>query len=279
MNLTFIKNNDLLIWNLLYGSSISLKVHAFKQKLWLTYKKEYKKIENDKDEILKDSKNFIPDDNTLYDLLMDTKVFEKLESETEKERLELTKAWDKIKVQVKKTLKDVLRLTIPNVKVIVLYPQMESILTSDGLSTIAWGKKNSLEDSLDTFLQMIKTSYQNVFDEKTEIEKEIVEVTLELAIYNECYTRLEKSNYEKGNSKLRDLKLQIYPYFLMYLGHELEEMTSFMMRDNIPFELDNYDYIEELKNLDIKEFIDYLIKNQTKLLKIKKEVNDTVEVL
>ena len=50
MKLTFIKNNYLIIWNLLYGSSISMKTKAFKQKLWITYKKEYKAIENDKEQ-------------------------------------------------------------------------------------------------------------------------------------------------------------------------------------------------------------------------------------
>lgn len=103
MKVTFVKNNYLMIWNLLYGPSISIKTHAFKQKLWLTYKKEYRAIEHDKDEILTDIKNFIPDDNTLYDLLDDTKVFEQLEKETERHRMELMRIWDSTK---KKSLKN-----------------------------------------------------------------------------------------------------------------------------------------------------------------------------
>jgi len=278
VNIIFIKNNDLLIWNLLYGSSVSLKVHAFKQKLWLTYKNQYQKIENDKDEILKDPKNFIPDDNTLYDLLSDTKVFEKIESDTEKERLEFIKAWDKHKVKINKTLKDVLKCTIPNIQVIILYPQMDAILTKEKTTTIAWARKNSLEDEIETLLEIIKTAYLNMEETKNEIEKQITEATLELAILNECYTRLNKSNYKTGNKKIRDLKLQIYPYFLMYLGYELEEMTSFMMRDNIPFDIENYENNEDLKELNIKELIEFLVKNQKKLLNIKKE-KDNVEVL
>lgn len=278
MNIKFVKNNDLLIWNLLYGTSVSLKVHAFKQKLWLTYKKEYKKIENDKDEILKDDKNFIPDDNTLYSLLSDTKVFEKIESDTEKERLELIKAWDKHKKLISKTLRDILRVSLPSIKVIVLYPPMDTYLTKEGLSTIAWGKKNGLENVLESLLEMIKIAYLNMDEIKDDIKKEITEATLELAILNECYTRLDKSNYKSGNQKIRDLKLAIYPYFLMYLGYDLEEMLSFMMRDNIPFDIENYENNENLREYNIKEFIEFLYKNQKQLLNIKKE-KYTVEVL
>lgn len=278
MNIKFVKNNDLLIWNLLYGSSVSLKVHAFKQKLWLTYKKEYKKIENDKDEILKDSKNFIPDDNTLYDLLTDTKVFEKIESDTEKERLALIKAWDKHKANIRKMLRDILRIEPLSIEVIVLYPPMDTTLTKEGLSTIAWARKNSLEDELKTLLEIIKLAYLNKEKIKDEFEKNITEAVLELAILNECYTRMKISNYQYGNKKIRDLKLAIYPYFLMYLGYDLEEMMNFMMRDNIPFDIDKYENNKDLRKLNIKEFTTFLIKNKKELLSTKKE-KDLVEVL
>jgi len=39
MKLEFQVNDYLLTWTLLYGASISQRIHTFKQKLWTTYKK------------------------------------------------------------------------------------------------------------------------------------------------------------------------------------------------------------------------------------------------
>ena len=155
MKINFITNNYLLIWNLLYGPSISMKMHMFKQKLWLIYKKEYKKIENDKDEILSDYKNFIPDDNTLYDLIEDSSVFPVLIKDVEHHRIKLMKEWDLIKRKVNKELSNILRIENDTYQVIVLHPSMESELSSFNAKSIGWGKKADLEDSFVTILKMI----------------------------------------------------------------------------------------------------------------------------
>ena len=48
MKLEFQVNDYLLTWTLLYGASISQRIHTFKQKLWTTYKKQYNRSTNDK---------------------------------------------------------------------------------------------------------------------------------------------------------------------------------------------------------------------------------------
>lgn len=276
MKINFITNNYLLIWNLLYGPSISMKMHMFKQKLWLIYKKEYKKIENDKDEILSDYKNFIPDDNTLYDLIEDSSVFPALTKEVERHRIKLMKEWDLIKRKVNKELSNILRIESDTYQVIVLHPSMESELSSFNAKSIGWGKKADLEDSFVTILKMITLILKEKVHYQDNTDEDIKNAILELAVENEVYTRIRESNYFGKNQELLSIKKDLYPYFLMYLGINLEDTTPYMMRDNMAFDIEKYTNEIQLRNLDIFEFIDFVVRNKKLLLKNKKEL---VEVL
>lgn len=276
MKINFITNNYLLIWNLLYGPSISMKMHMFKQKLWLIYKKEYKKIENDKDEILSDYKNFIPDDNTLYDLIEDSSVFPVLIKDVEHHRIKLMKEWDLIKRKVNKELSNILRIESDTYQVIVLHPSMESELSSFNAKSIGWGKKADLEDSFVTILKMITLILKEKVHYQDNTDEDIKNAILELAVENEVYTRIRESNYFGKNQELLSIKKDLYPYFLMYLGINLEDTTPYMMRDNMAFDIEKYTNEIQLRNLDIFEFIDFVVRNKKLLLKNKKEL---VEVL
>ena len=55
----------------------------------------------------------------------------------------------------------------------------------------------------------------------------------------------------------------------MYLGATKEEMLEYMMRDKIAFEIDKYTFERQLKNVDLKEFISFCIRNQRHIIKIK----------
>lgn len=276
MKINFITNNYLLIWNLLYGPSISMKMHMFKQKLWLIYKKEYKKIENDKDEILHDHKNFIPDDNTIYDLIEDSSVFPVLIKDVEHHRIKLMKEWDLIKRKVNKELSNILRIESDTYQVIVLHPSMESELSSFNAKSIGWGKKADLEDSFVTILKMITLILKEKVHYQDNTDEDIKNAILELAVENEVYTRIRESNYFGKNQELLSIKKDLYPYFLMYLGINLEDTTPYMMRDNMAFDIEKYTNEIQLRNLDIFEFIDFVVRNKKLLLKNKKEL---VEVL
>ena len=78
MNTKFIVNDYALIWNLLFQASISENIYKLKQKLWETYKVEYNETFKDKDLILKDAKNFIPNNDTIYNFLLENKNYEKM---------------------------------------------------------------------------------------------------------------------------------------------------------------------------------------------------------
>ena len=91
MNLKFVVNDYVLIWNLLFQASISERIHTVKQKIWLNYQKEYNETFRDLPLILKDSKNFIPKDDTIYNIVLEMKEYEQIKKDTEKFRVALLK--------------------------------------------------------------------------------------------------------------------------------------------------------------------------------------------
>ena len=123
---------------------------------------------------------------------------------------------------------------------------------------------------------MITLIFKEKVHYKEEIDEDIKNAILELALENEVYTRIRESNYFKTSDELTSIKKELYPYFLMYLGINLEDTTPYMMRDNMAFDIEKYTNEIQLRNLDIFEFIDFVVRNKKLLIKNKKEL---VEVL
>lgn len=276
MRLNFQTNDYLLIWNLLYGASISPRVHSFKQKLWTTYKKQYNSGFKDKEEMLQDFKNYIPDDDTLYNLVLESDTFMTIKKETEKHRVELLKIWDENKKNIIKNLKEILRFPMKdNYNILVLHPHMDTLLTSNSTSNIGWGFRNDLSDCIMTLTNIIYTLVSYELKGFQKEYKEIVQAVLELSIYNELYTRISGiSNHLAGDKTLSFLKRQIYPYWLMYLGCDKEDMTHYMMRDQIAFDIDEYTIEKGLKKVNLYDFIKFCIRNQKHIIRI-----NTLEII
>ena len=47
MVLNFMTNDFIIIWNLLFGASISLESQDFKTTVWKKYRKQYESLQND----------------------------------------------------------------------------------------------------------------------------------------------------------------------------------------------------------------------------------------
>ena len=115
------------------------------------------------------------------------------------------------------------------------------------------------------FYTIVKNEIGN-FEKKY---RDIINVVLELAIGNELYIKLGgKSTYNKGDTSLTYLKKQIHPYWLMYLGCDKEDFTSYMMRDKVSFDIDKYPVEKDLRKLNLLEFIEFCIQNQFKIIRI-----------
>ena len=273
MNLKFVVNDYVLIWNLLFQASINEKIHKLKQKLWINYKNEYNMTYRDKELILKDPKNFIPNDDGIYNIMLETKEYEKIRTSTEKYRNQVLKIWDDNKKEAIKIIKSITRLDIKPYQILVVTDQLDIIDTTTPkdakVNTIVLGKKVTSDTSLKLLVELVyKIVKKELQDYKVEY-KEMVDAIIELAILNEFPTRLTgRSHYLTGDPTLNYLKRQIYPYWLMYLGADKEEMMTFMMRDKITFDIDKYPYEKELKKKNMLEFIDFCIRNQKYIVKI-----------
>ena len=224
--------------------------------------------------ILKDPKNFIPNDDTIYNIVLESKEYEAIKKKTEKYRNQVLKIWDENKKNTTKIIKSIMKTDIKPYQVFVVAEELDIIDTAtpkdSKVNTIILGKHVTQDTSIKLLVEIIFKILQKEYKKYKVEYEEIVEAIIELAILNELPTRLTgRSYYLTGEPTLNYLKRQIYPYWLMYLGADKEEMMSFMMRDKIAFDIDKYAYEKELKKQDILGFIDFCIRNQKYIIKIK----------
>ena len=274
MNLNFVLNDYVLIWNLLFSASISSDIQSFKQKLWKNYRHSYNELYKEEELILKDPKNYIPDDDTIFDMVKASDIYKEIREETEKYRLDLLHTWDKIKKDLNKNLKEILRFDIKLYHVLVVDKKLDvigmKIPKSRRVNTITWGNRVDSDNYTLAIINIIEHIVRKELATYKSEYKDIVDAIIELAIDNELTSRtLNKSVYLRGDSSLKYLKRQLYPYFLMYLGYSKEEILNRMMEDKIIFELDKYTFERGLATVDLKTFINFCIKNQKHILKIK----------
>ena len=273
MNLNFVLNDYVLIWNLLFSASISSNIQDFKQKLWKNYRHSYNDLFKEEEHILKDPKNYIPDDDTIFDMVRGSDIYKEIREETEKYRLDLLHTWDKLKKDLSTNLKDILRFDIKLYHVLVVDKKLDvigmNIPKSRRVNTIIWGNRIDSENYTLAIINIIEHILRKELSSYQVEYKDIVNAIIELAIDNELASRtLKRSVYLRGDKSLKYLKCQIYPYFLMYLGYSKEEILNRMMEDKIIFELDKYTFERGLATVDLKTFIDFCIKNQRHILKI-----------
>ena len=279
MNTKFIVNDYVLIWNLLFQASISETIYKLKQKIWNTYKAEYNAVFKDKNAILKDYKNFIPNNDNIYNIVSHTKDYEKLRKQAEQYRLELMSLWDKNKKETEKIVKDVLRLELPKYNIFVVNKEL-NIIDHPSSDSLIIGKEIEKKDPLKLLLDINMTIATNNIKRYKEQYVKFKKAILELAIYNEYATRITKrSCYQSGSPALSSLKRWLYPYWLMYMGIPKDNFQSFMMRDKIVFDASKYAYEKELKKMSIEEFIDFCIRNQRYIIREPKEVKQEIEII
>ena len=278
MNLSFDLNDYLLIWNLLFQTSISNETQRLKEKLWKNYRHLYKALYKEEAKILKDPKNYIPDDDTIFDMVKATDVYKKIRKETEEYRLFLMHYYDEMKKTINIYFKDIIRFDIKMYHVLVINPRFNAVemktVKSRKVNTISWGMMNDQNDGELAIISIISHALRKELKDYETDYQEIVDGVVELAIDNELATRIKgKSYYLKGDNSLKFLKKQIYPYFLMYLGSNKDEMINYMARDNIIFDVDNYTFTRSLAASDLKEFISFCIENQKYILQIEQLEN------
>ena len=273
MNVNFYVNDNILIWNLLFQASISEPIYILKQKLWANYKNEYNNTYRDKNLILRDTKNFIPNDDTIYNIVLETKEYEKLKKRAEKYRMEIMKLWDSNKKTIDLLIKKIIKKDIRPYTILVVNEELDIIDTNyqnEKVGTLIIGKKIDKKEPFKIIIDMIMAIIQE--EVNYEIDRnEIATSIIELAVLNEFATILsKKSCYISGQPYLSNMKRQLYPYWLMYLNIPKEEFTNYMERDKIAFDTTSLAYEKELKKMNIEEFIDFCHRNKRYIVKKEK---------
>lgn len=272
MNVEFVVNDYLLAWNLLFKPSISEDIQNLKERLWKNYPKQYMKMEKENVEILKYTNDFIPDDDTIYNFVFNTDEFKLVKKQTDKYRRFLMRIWDSHQKDIQNSLKELLRFKVENnYQILVVHPYLDNVeyLKKNPKKNIVWGKKEDIEDGLKAIIRILFTLVKYEIGDYQSVNKEMVSAIIDLLVSNEIYTRLSGfSKYEEGLKKLRLLKRQLYPYWLMYMGADREELVSYMMRDRLPFDIDKYPIEKALREVDLFGFIDFCCNNQKHIIRL-----------
>ena len=281
MNIEITVNEYLLAWYLLYGASLSKEIDKFRKSLWSKYRLEYNFCYKDKSEIIKYGKDFIPDNDVLYNEIWESDLYLSLKKETNKHKMHLIKIFNSDLKKVKKELVSILKMDFNNTyNIYVIHPRMEVIEYFDN-SCILWGSDRDKYDALRVLITTIIRSLIKVDSNY----KEITDSIIELASLNEMGKKLGNSDsYTEGNLSLRLIKRQIYPFWLMYLGYDTKEtILDRMIEDKIGFDLENYPIDKNMKKMDLQEFIDFCIKNNKHILKLNNvldiEKEEEIEVI
>ena len=107
MNIKFLTSDYLIAWNILFTRSLTDVFKKSKEKLWNAYRDEYNNIYYEKDLILKDHKNYIPNNDTVYNAIMEKDEFKTIRKEAEKEKLQLVKERDDLNRHVVNLTNDI----------------------------------------------------------------------------------------------------------------------------------------------------------------------------
>ena len=286
MNLEIMVNDYLLAWYILYGASLSKEIDRFKKNLFTKYKKEYNFCYKDRSEILKYGKDFIPDNDILYNAVLTSNLFKSLRKETIKHRNNIEKMWEGNKDDINKYISNVIRMSFPKiVNIYIIHPRFEITEYARDLKSLVWGSEKDKYDVLTVCLSLITKGLLIDSDPSFQNNKEILNSIVELSVVNEIGKSLSNSfNYDLGNPVLKIIKRQIYPYWLMYLGYtDKEKLLNKMIDDKIGFDLEKYPLDRSLKKMNLKVFTEYCIKNSRNILKLnnimKIEREEEIEVI
>lgn len=269
MNLNFIINDYILIWNVLFQASVSEPIYKLKQKLWDTYKEQYNNTYKDRVAILNDVKNYIPNDDTIYNIILESTEYQNIRKEVEKYRLEVIKLWNK---KISTQLKKITKQDFKEYKVYLIDNRLEILelptIPNKDIKTIILGKKIPEEEPNKIIFLLLEAILKKEINKYKDIDKNIANAIIEMAIENELATNISNiSHYWTSEEKLLSIKRQIYPFWLMYLGISKEEMPKYMNRDKIAFDVNKFPYEKDLKNLDITDFIDFCIQNKKRIIR------------
>ncbi len=270
MNIEVVVNDYLLAWYLLYGASISKEIDKFKKTLYTKYRKEYNLCYKDRNEIIKYGKDFIPDNDIIYNAVLESSLYKSLKKEALRHRTHIEKIMNQSSSEVDDYVNGILKFPFPKtVYFYIVHPRLEVTEYVKDYYTLIWGSEKDKYDVLTVMLLSITKSllYQEHNDS---IYNELLKAVLELSIVNEIGDRMGNKNaYVLGDPNLSLIKMQLYPYWLMYLGYtDKEDILNRMIKDRVAFDITKYEIDKSLKKFSLNKFLEYCYDNRNEILSL-----------
>ncbi len=266
MKFNIVEDDYLLVWYLVYGASLSKEFDKLKQSLYTKYQHEYNNCYKDRQEIVKYGKDFIPDNDILYDEVMKSKFFKSLKKETVNHKVHLERLLDNSQKEINDYEKRIIKTGLmENLKIFVIHPRLERVDYYKEYKALIWGSEKVKFDALKIILINLTKSLLKSYC-RDEFDKRILKVLLELCVLNEFLEQVDFNSYDAGDTALRIIKMQIYPYWLMYLGYtEREDFINKVIKDHVAIDVSRYRINKDLKELNIVDFFKYLLKYKDRI--------------
>ncbi|MCI8547373.1 MAG: hypothetical protein HFJ38_00640 [Bacilli bacterium] len=248
MNLKFVLNEYILIWNLLFKKSLSKELNQCKQKIWLNYQKEYDALSDEEIHILEDPKNYIPDDDTIYNRVREEDIYFDLYKFTEKYKKDMSQIFDIYLKKIIKEFTNIVKLSF-DYDVLLVDPRLNLVdyIENEENNIICYGKgRASIDTIIDIIYNIVKKEVLYRLDDQIKNEN-VVDAVIDLAIHNELKRRVTDNDYLLDTSEGK-LKPKIYPYFLDYLKGNQGE-----------YHFDQMDFFDFIKFCDRK--LDLYVSN------------------
>ena len=185
--------------------------------------------------------------------MLESSEYQDILKSVEKYRLEIIKLWNR---KISNQLQKIIKKDIDDYSVYLIDNRLEILenptISSQKLNVIILGKKIPENEPSKLIIAILESILKKELNTYKGIDGLIADAIIEMAIENELATIItSNSHYWLGNEKLINIKRQIYPFWLMYLGVTKENMIKYMNRDKISFDVEKFPYEKRLKDIDI----------------------------
>lgn len=281
MKTNFIVNDYALIWTILFQGSLNKEIYNLKRKMWENHREEYNIAYKDKNKILMDPKNFIPDNDTVYNLILENEHFERIKKNVDKYRRNVMKIWDSKNKTINYLFEKIIRKEINPYNILVVSDDnnvIDNPILKGEVNSLILGKKIDEENKDEIICDILMEVVNKEIKQCSLTNENIRTAIIELAVLNEFRTKLyNKRCYITGTLALNNIKRSLYPYWLMYLGIPKKDFYEYMEKDNISFNAEKYAYEKQFVKMNLEEFIDFVIRN--KKIMVKEEPIEKLEII
>lgn len=255
MKFNFVTNKYLLMWYLCCYENNNSSFKNIKLELLNNYRRDVFLLFKEKEKILNDLNDYIPDDDFLYNKIQKTIEFKQIYTKNKQDRVKYLSLFDFNKREITKELNKIIKYNGKIVYNICIIPGFFDEVEFDfDRKIVILGKNINEKEVIGFYIFIIYKIMEYEYKDYKKNDRNIVNAILELAIYNELYTKVSNKNrYNFGQDNLKKIKRDIFPYFFMYLGISKEKYNSLNLKA---------EYNESLKLMDLYSFINYVIKNK-----------------